>query len=658
MAQPQTYGQALPDQVDRIAALSDCQLDFLADVRDLFRERIGLEREYATKLQALARKAADKKSKKIATLIVGPDPAKPVDESVIKQSTLDKSYTQLIASFIDTASDHNTFADDLHTRISEALKATERRHEDAKKGQLQHYQRLLSERDKIYHEQQKVYHKYYIQYDAECSETMTYRQKQERSTDDRHAERAAKQAEQQRVDMHNSKNMYLISTSVANKTKGKFYEEDLPVLEDNLQTQLLAKFSSIILEAQSLHILHLDALKTRVVATESAVRELDSQLDQQIFINHNIRAFSPPSDFGFEPCATYYDTDEMIVEPAPKVYLQNRLAKCRQKMDELNPIVEAKRRDVDQLAKLVEAYAENDALGNVDEVSDNYLEAHHQLSYYLISQRALSAEVETVTAALEGDEGSQQFHTFKSSSFSIPTQCAYCKASSSIWGLSKQGKTCKDCGISVHSKCELKLPATCVGHGGKHGHGYSHSISSTISRATSRASATPSLVTPTPSSFSPTDLSASTEESHLTARVLFSFTPTSPFELEVTEGAFVEVLEDDDGSGWVKVLDESGGKGLVPASYVETQDTAPSPHGKKTSDYLHSVRALYDYDAQGAGELSLQEGQIIQLTDEPRGGRNYADGWWEGINEAGKKGIFPSNYVCRGRAIRYVLGVL
>lgn len=27
-------------------------------------------------------------------------------------------------------------------------------------------------------------------------------------------------------------------------------------------------------------------------------------------------------------------------------------------------------RDVDQLAKLVEAYAENDALGNVDEVSD------------------------------------------------------------------------------------------------------------------------------------------------------------------------------------------------------------------------------------------------------------------------------------------------
>ena len=42
-----------------------------------------------------------------------------------------------------------------------------------------------------------------------------------------------------------------------------------------------------------------------------------------------------------------------------------------------------------------------------------------------------------------------------------------------------------------------------------------------------------------------------------------------------TEGAFVELLEEDDGSGWVKVADEAGGKGLVPASYISMVDTAP-----------------------------------------------------------------------------------
>jgi hypothetical protein len=34
----------------------------------------------------------------------------------------------------------------------------------------------------------------------------------------------------------------------------------------------------------------------------------------------------------------------------------------------------------------------------------------------------------------------------------------------------------------------------------------------------------------------------------------------------------VHVIEEDDGSGWVKVLDEDGGRGLVPASYIESAD--------------------------------------------------------------------------------------
>lgn len=43
-------------------------------------------------------------------------------------------------------------------------------------------------------------------------------------------------------------------------------------------------------------------------------------------------------------------------------------------------------------------------------------------------------------------------------------------------------------------------------------------------------------------------------------------------------GSSVQILEEDDGSGWVKVADEFGGKGLVPAAYVEAvQPTASTP---------------------------------------------------------------------------------
>ncbi|KAI0693978.1 hypothetical protein BC835DRAFT_1043166 [Cytidiella melzeri] len=648
MATPQTYGQALQDQVDVIVGLSDAQLELLADVRDLFRDRISLEREYATKLQALSKKAADKKSKKIGALVVGLDPVKVPDGSVIAQSTLERAYTQLIDSFNDTAQDHGVLADELQAKVVDGLKSAEKRHEESKKRQAEYYQKLLSDYEKALADCKKTKQKY----DAECSEVVSYSQKQERSSDDRHADRAAKQLEQQRVDMYNSKNVYLISTAVVNRLKRKYYTKDLPALEDQLQTlqtQLLTQFSKIIIEAQSLHFRHLDALRTRVSTSEATAKDLDPQRDQDIFIEYNVRQFSPPPDVDFEPCATYYDTNEMNLDPAPKIYLQNRLAKCKQKLSELQPILVSKQRDVDQLAKLVDAYSEDRALGSLDEVADNYLDAHRQLSFYTTSDCMLSAEIETITEALGGDEGEQHPHTFKSSSFSIPTQCAYCK--SSIWGLSKQGKSCKDCGISVHSKCELKVPADCAHHRGKHGHGHSHSISSTLSRNTSRTSAIPSVDTPTPSSFAPTAHSESVEEeSSQAARVLFDYVPTSPFELAVTEGAFVQVLEEDDGSGWVKVLDHLGGKGLVPASYVDLNDTAPlvrataTPPAEVLTAAGEFVRAIYDYEAQGAGELSLQEGQLIKLTDGPSGGRKYADGWWEGVGEAGQ-GIFPSNYV-------------
>ena len=40
----------------------------------------------------------------------------------------------------------------------------------------------------------------------------------------------------------------------------------------------------------------------------------------------------------------------------------------------------------------------------------------------------------------------------------------------------------------------------------------------------------------------------------------------------------MHVIEEDDGSGWVKVADETGGKGLVPATYIEiTEEEEEAP---------------------------------------------------------------------------------
>lgn len=34
---------------------------------------------------------------------------------------------------------------------------------------------------------------------------------------------------------------------------------------------------------------------------------------------------------------------------------------------------------------------------------------------------------------------------------------------------------------------------------------------------------------------------------------------------------------------------------------------------------------------QGEDELSLVEGEVLELTSGPTGGQNYGNGWWEGL---------------------------
>ncbi|KAJ7069661.1 hypothetical protein C8F01DRAFT_1113519 [Mycena amicta] len=625
-----TFGQALPDQVECIASLFDAHLHLLVEVRELYRDRAAVEREYAAKLQALTKRATEKRAKLVAAFVVGDEPTKPTTEATFAQNTMNTAFNEIISSMSSSAQDHVNLADAFTTQVVDVLKAVERKGEEVKKKEMTFFQRLLTERDRLYADRLKAKQKY----DDECNEVESVRQKQVRANDDRHADRAARQAEQQRVEMLNSKNVYLISTAIANSVKAKFYSDDLPALEDQFQillSHLVARFCQILGHAQAIQISHLDMVKSRLAGVEKALGNVSAAKDQDLFIEHNLRPFTVPGDWAFEPCALHYDTDGMSVESAAKVFLQNKLNRARTKLNELSPLLEAKRRDQDQLLGLFKD--SNQSLGSTDDISENYLDSVHQVMAYSTSDRVLSTEITVISEAIGDDEGDQHPHAFKSSSFSIPTQCGYCK--SSIWGLAKQGKTCRTCGLSVHTKCELKVPADCQ-HGRASGEGHKAG-SSALSKSASHKG-----IGPTPSAFaqSVAEDSEAYDETYQSARVLFEFSPTSEFELAVAEGTTVHVIEPDDGSGWVKVSDGQS-TGLVPASYVEYVETG-SAGSEGSGEY---VRAIYVYAARGTDEIGLSEGELVELTAGPQGGKNYGDGWWEGINSEGNKGIFPSNYV-------------
>ena len=93
----------------------------------------------------------EKKSRKIATLVLGEEPTKAWGEEDIRSrygplpfsprinrvltchSTLGRVYTELINSFSESAQDHVNLADGLDAQVVNVLKLVEKRHEEAKK---------------------------------------------------------------------------------------------------------------------------------------------------------------------------------------------------------------------------------------------------------------------------------------------------------------------------------------------------------------------------------------------------------------------------------------------------------------------------------------------------------------------------------------------
>ena len=127
-----------------------------------------------------------------------------------------------------------------------------------------------------------------------------------------------------------------------------------------LQRRLVERLVEVLQHSDALHSKHLDALKGRVSRVDAALGRVDAVKDQDFFIEHNIRPFTAPTDWVFEPCTFHYDTvsyfrtrrlylmrkpqSDLNTEPTPKIFLQNKLTQCRSKLQELVPLIAAKRK--------------------------------------------------------------------------------------------------------------------------------------------------------------------------------------------------------------------------------------------------------------------------------------------------------------------------
>ena len=74
------FSQELQDAFNSLAGIVGTNLSFIGEVRSFYAERVGLEREYAKGLAALASKAKQRSSGMSELLVAGEAPSKAVLE--------------------------------------------------------------------------------------------------------------------------------------------------------------------------------------------------------------------------------------------------------------------------------------------------------------------------------------------------------------------------------------------------------------------------------------------------------------------------------------------------------------------------------------------------------------------------------------------------
>ncbi|KAK2755314.1 actin polymerization protein [Colletotrichum kahawae] len=620
-----TFGAELKDGFKPANAWVTHGIAWLDEIQQFYRERSAIEKEYAAKLNALAKKYFEKKNKKSAPLSVGDTPA--MTPGSLESASLTTWSTQL-TTLESRAEEHDRYAINLLSQVAEPLKFLGGRFEELRKRHAEYAGKLEHERDSQYADLRKTKAKY----DSACQEVESKRKKSESAFDKAKAQSAY---QQQISDMSNVKNTYLIAINVTNKQKERYYHEYVPEVMDSLQD--LAEFRTIKLNglwtvASQLEAAMLVSSKGLMDNLTTEISRNQPHLDSMMYIRHNLGSFQEPPDKVFEPSPVWHDDDNMVVDETAKVYLRNVLGKSKAQLGDLRREVDKKRREVEGIKRVKQRIREGtEKKDEVLVVTQLFL---LQEDLHAVDRKRVTAEVETstITSAVGDVTLGAKNHNFKAQTFKIPTNCDLC--GERIWGLSAKGFDCRDCGYTCHNKCEMKVPADCPGEQSKD----ERKKLKAERQEAANALLKPSASSPTNASDSPT-LTRSNTMNSLSSGYAQSARrsiagPASPIDEAPPEPATPRPPAP------ASTISSSAARKRVmappPAAYVsELPGSAPT----NGSSEQQKGKMLYTFEASGDGEVSVVEGRDVTML-EPDDGTG-----WTKVRAGYKEGIVPSSYI-------------
>ncbi|KAI8144182.1 hypothetical protein BJV82DRAFT_608592 [Fennellomyces sp. T-0311] len=549
------FGTELKCQIPAIVDYVGDGVQQLTQFRNFVRDRSQIERDYAQKLDNLARKYASTARNNETTN--GDD----TEWSGGDSSTENAAWFSIVDQTSRIAKCHYQLVDELNVAVIEALKATAARKEESRKKHVAFYQKLKAERDKTYAEKDKAKTAYH---DA-CQQIQQLQTKMAtRGTGDQ--EKYQRQLENAILECNNKKNTYLLSLGTATAEKEKYFEEDLPILADQLQNL----DNSRVLAQQKMYRTYIEkmsgtlaTIQNRYTDALGVVDQMDPEADEAMFQGslhpneqreqgeHMTFAFMPWNG-GANAAETAVDTvDALVIDEPSVIFLNNKLIKNRRQLDVLGDELSQNSTQMKELEAVVNTIDDRTS-PDYDHAQERLTEVTRNIAMLSTQKARVKSEVDLIIHNI-GDSGlSAQPHVFKASSFTIPTTCDYCN--NTIWGISKQGLTCKACGFNCHARCEMKVAPNCSRVKGKIDRYHpspapqpSPSATPRSSMATASVPASPIVASSAAASSvaaSPTAKGTSTVavESALKVHALYDYTAQSTDELSIVEGEELKIL--------------------------------------------------------------------------------------------------------------------
>ncbi|CDR46674.1 CYFA0S25e00782g1_1 [Cyberlindnera fabianii] len=595
-------------------------LVFLSDVEQFYRQRSQIEKEYASKLQALSSEYLKKKATRTTNVSVGDNPK--FTPGSLESATL-VAWTEILSQTETIAKNHQNFSNELSIKSADQVLALQRTCEALKlRIENIHQETLLKKKDEVFDQVTRAKK----EYDETCSSMESTRSKAEKSGN---KEKYQRKLVEKETDMNVAKNNYLIKISIANRIKDKFYYQDLPEVLDILQdvSEFKTKHLNRLWKNAATLEMNKNTRDTKCLERMTTViNENLPHLDTAMFIKHNQSQWSEPQDFYYIPSSIWHDDETFVTKPAELSALKKTLMIAHKTVDKYEEALESERERLNSLQQKRQEYKakpdeEFEFKASIDSLQ-GYL---NTLGHFVVDETLkVSAQVEIET--IENNAGEQDLSL---DNLQITTK--------------KRGFLSRLKGGSSKKDVVQDLSASGNGSGGADVFGDGESIKSGKSHHSSSHFRIGSLMRHRGTSISSSATAATSATTSLQGTALYAYQAGGDDEVSISANESFAVVAADDGSGWTEIHKDDGSQGLVPTSYiqvstVEKKREPPAVTPRKGARKISYCVAKYDYTATEDNELTIRAGDRIEVVKGDDGG------WTEGeLN--GATGLFPTAYV-------------